>query len=361
YSELNPEKRYQGLVSVEGSGRCSLFSRQHIHTFDGVIYEFPGDCSYMLAGDCQHRSFSILGDFSHGKRKGVTLFLGEFFELLLSVDGTLSQGAESSVFAGEEFGFSIRLDPSHNIQLTLAKQHSNRTCGLCGNYNYLVEHEYTAQEGFLTDDPYDFANSADEPCKRVLPPSQSCNSTGESAMSSSALYLRCAHLVDVAAFVSVCESDACHCSMGDDCVCQAMLEYARTCASRGITLSNWHVQRQCSPKCPIGMEYSDCTPTCSTSCQNVNIQEVCKEECVDGCNCPAGKVLDGDRCVDVSQCSCTHAGRRYPPASSISQDCNTWWDTHTHTHKHKHICVHYKTMHSNMCGCYICTHPLKLP
>ncbi len=35
-----------------------------------------------------------LGDFSHGKRKGVTLFLGEFFELHLSVDGTLSQGAE---------------------------------------------------------------------------------------------------------------------------------------------------------------------------------------------------------------------------------------------------------------------------
>ncbi|XP_016403144.1 von Willebrand factor [Sinocyclocheilus rhinocerous] len=346
---------FPGLVSVEGSGRCSLFSRQHIHTFDGVIYEFPGDCSYMLAGDCQHRSFSILGDFSHGKRKGVTLFLGEFFELHLSVDGTLSQGAErlplpyasSSVFAGyelgyvrlwsEEFGFSIRIDPSHNIQLMLAKQHSNRTCGLCGNYNYLVEDEYTAQEGFLTDDPYDFANSwamkgADEPCKRILPPSQSCNSTGESAkdqmsrceaMSSSTLYLRCAHLMDAAAFVSVCESDACHCSTGDDCVCQAMLEYARTCANRGITLSNWHVQNQCSPKCPIGMEYSDCTPTCSTSCQNINIQEVCKEECVDGCNCPAGKVLDGDHCVDVSQCSCMHAGRRYPPASSISQDCNT--------------------------------------
>uniref|UniRef100_A0A8C2F5D3 von Willebrand factor n=1 Tax=Cyprinus carpio TaxID=7962 RepID=A0A8C2F5D3_CYPCA len=336
---------------LPGSGRCSLFSRQHIQTFDGVIYEFPGDCSYMLAGDCQHRSFSILGDFSHGKRKGVTLFLGEFFELHLSVDGTLSQGAErlplpyasSSVFAGyelgyvrlwsEEFGFSIRIDPSHNIQLMLAKQHSNRTCGLCGNYNYLIEDEYTAQEGFLTDEPYDYANSwamkgADEPCKRVLPPSQSCNSTGDSmsrceAMSSSALYLRCAHLVDAAPFVSVCESDACHCSTGDDCVCQAILEYARTCASRGITLPNWHVQSQCSPKCPIGMEYSDCTPTCSSSCQNINIQEVCKEECVDGCNCPAGKVLDGDRCVDVSQCSCMHAGRRYPPASSISQDCNT--------------------------------------
>ncbi|KAA0715188.1 von Willebrand factor [Triplophysa tibetana] len=371
-----------GFIFVEGSGRCSLFSRQHVQTFDGVIYEFPGDCSYMLAGDCQHRSFSILdlffskrltlwkyrfmcsleikivtlallcqklcqyfqndkmpscvclyqGDFSHGKRKGVTVFLGEVFELHLSVDGTLSQRAErlplpyasSSVFAGfelgyvqlwsEEFGFSIRIDPSHNIQLTLTKQHSNRTCGLCGNYNYLKEDDFTAQE----DDSYNFANSwvmngAEEPCKRVPPPSQSCNSTGESAkvrnspslktysdlmsqceaMSSSGLFLRCAHLIDPAPFVSVCESDVCHCATRDECVCQAMLEYARTCSSRGVTLTNWHVQNQCSPKCPVGMEYSDCTSACSTSCQSLNIQEVCKEQCVDGCNCPGECVVTG--------------------------------------------------------------------
>lgn len=51
-----------GCISAEGGGRCSLFGRQHIHTFDGVIYEFPGDCSYKLAGDCHHRTFSILGN-----------------------------------------------------------------------------------------------------------------------------------------------------------------------------------------------------------------------------------------------------------------------------------------------------------
>lgn len=34
------------------------------------------------------------GDFSQGKRKGVTVYLGEVFELHLSVDGTLSHGAE---------------------------------------------------------------------------------------------------------------------------------------------------------------------------------------------------------------------------------------------------------------------------
>lgn len=45
--------------------------------------------------------------------------------------------------------------------------------------------------------------------------------------------------------------------------------------------SSWTV-----PKCPIGMQYSECTKSCSTNCHSLNIQEVCKEECVDGCTCP---------------------------------------------------------------------------
>uniref|UniRef100_A0A8B9JTJ7 von Willebrand factor n=1 Tax=Astyanax mexicanus TaxID=7994 RepID=A0A8B9JTJ7_ASTMX len=342
-----------GYALVEGGGRCSLFGRHHVHTFDGVIYEFPGDCSYKLAGDCHHRTFSILGDLSHGRRKGVTVFLGETFELHLSVGGVLSQGAErlplpyasSSVFAGfelgsvrlwsEEFGFSIRIDPAHNIELTLSKHHANHTCGLCGNYNSVPTDEYTAQEGFLTEDPYDFANSwamngASEACKRVTPPAQTCNNTGASDLMSrcetlrtSPVFLHCAHLVDTDAFAAVCESDVCHCVDGQECVCQALLEYARTCASHGLVLPNWHTQSQCTPKCPIGMQYSECSQACSTSCQSLNIHEVCREECVDGCSCAVGKVLDGDRCVEVSQCSCQHTGKRYPPGSTISQDCNT--------------------------------------
>lgn len=55
---------YICLACVTGvTGRCSLFGRHHVHTFDGVLYEFPGDCSYLLAGDCNHRSFTLLGSF----------------------------------------------------------------------------------------------------------------------------------------------------------------------------------------------------------------------------------------------------------------------------------------------------------
>ncbi|XP_053356531.1 von Willebrand factor [Clarias gariepinus] len=343
-----------GCVLAESSGRCSVFGRQHIHTFDGVIYEFAGDCSYMLAGDCQGRTFSILGDLSQGKRKGVSVFLGEVFELNLSVDGALTQQGErvqlpyasNSVFAGyelgsvrlwsDEFGFSVLIDPNHNIQIKLGKQHQNRTCGLCGNFNSAPSDDYTAQEGFLTENPYDFANSwalngEAKVCRRVKPPSQTCNSTGNSAqlmtqcevLRTSAVFLRCNHLVDVDVFLAVCESDVCHCGDGEECVCHALLEYARTCASHGLVLHGWHTQSQCTPKCPVGMHYTECSQPCSTSCQSLNIHELCRDECVDGCTCTAGKVLDREHCVDVSQCSCQHSGKRFPPGSTVSQDCNT--------------------------------------
>ncbi|XP_061139991.1 von Willebrand factor [Syngnathus typhle] len=338
------------------SGRCSLFGRHHVHTFDGVLYQFPGDCSYLLAGDCKRRSFTLLGDFVGGKRTGVTLFLGDVFELHLSVDGRLSQGetrlslpyASHSVFAGqelgfyklwsEEFGFTLTIDTATNVALTLTKHHANHTCGLCGNFNAAVADEYTAQEGFLTADSYDFANSwavkgAGQVCRRVSTPSLSCNSSKDtseilsscSVLQTSAVFLHCAHLVPPEAFLSLCQEEACHCGRGDteDCYCPVLLEYARTCHAHGMLLRGWQQESECFPKCPIGMHYSECTKSCSTTCHSLNIQEICKEDCVDGCTCPAGKVLDGNRCVEVSQCSCVHMGRQFPPGSTISQDCNT--------------------------------------
>uniref|UniRef100_A0A673AEI1 von Willebrand factor n=1 Tax=Sphaeramia orbicularis TaxID=375764 RepID=A0A673AEI1_9TELE len=337
-------------------GRCSLFGRHYVHTFDGVLYEFPGDCSYLLAGDCNHHSFTLLGDLVNGKRTGVTLFVGDAFELHLSVDGLLTQGekilslpyASHAVFAGsevgfyklwsEEFGFTVTIDNAANIALTLAKHHANRTCGLCGNFNTLSADEYTAQEGFLTEDSYDFANSwavkgAGQSCQRVTTPSQSCNSTKQtseilsscSVLQKSTVFLHCAHLVSPEAFLMLCQEEACHCDQenGVDCFCPVLLEYARTCQAHGIVLHGWLEESKCFPKCPIGMKYSECTKSCSTTCHSLNIQEVCKDECIDGCTCPVGKVLDGNRCVEVSQCSCVHMGRHFPPGSTISQDCNT--------------------------------------
>lgn len=46
--------------------RCSLFGSNFINTFDQSMYSFAGSCSYLLAGDCQKHSFSIIGESGPG-------------------------------------------------------------------------------------------------------------------------------------------------------------------------------------------------------------------------------------------------------------------------------------------------------
>uniref|UniRef100_H3AU93 von Willebrand factor n=1 Tax=Latimeria chalumnae TaxID=7897 RepID=H3AU93_LATCH len=335
---------------------CSLFGDYHIQTFDGTFYDFPGDCSYKLAGDCQKRSFSILGDYQNGKRKSISLYLGEYFDIHMLLDGTVIQGdkrislpyASSGIFvetetgyyklSSEEYGFTVRIDTSRNVHILLSERHFNKTCGLCGNFNNFAEDDFIAQEDFLAENSYDFANSwalhgAEKPCKRVSPPSKTCNISlwiaDEDLMAkcqvlkTASVFLKCHHHVDPEPFIALCEEDMCKCGEERECHCQAILEYARTCAQQGIILKGWPSESSCNLKCPFGMEYYECVSPCTKKCQSLNINEVCQEQCIDGCSCPVGKVLDGDQCVEASECSCTHKGKHYPPGSSISQDCNT--------------------------------------
>lgn len=53
----------EGTLGRSSMGRCSLFGGDFVNTFDESMYSFAGDCSYLLAGDCQKRSFSLIGEF----------------------------------------------------------------------------------------------------------------------------------------------------------------------------------------------------------------------------------------------------------------------------------------------------------
>lgn len=44
------------------------------------------------------------------------------------------------------------------------------------------------------------------------------------------------------------------------------------------------------PACAAGMEYKECVSPCARTCQSLHINEVCQEQCVDGCSCPGNKV-----------------------------------------------------------------------
>ncbi|XP_050821053.1 von Willebrand factor isoform X3 [Gopherus flavomarginatus] len=336
--------------------RCSLFGDDHIKTFDESFYDFAGDCSYLLAGDCHKRSFTLIGDYQNGRRNGFSVYLGEYFDIHLALDGTVTQGdkrvslpfASHGIFveteagyyklSSDEHGFVVKIDIDVNIQILFTDKHYNKTCGLCGNFNYFAEDDFRTQEGTLVESSYDFANSwalhsEDKRCKRVPAPSNTCNISSEFAnkdimercqlLRTSSVFSKCHHRVDPELFIGLCEEDLCTCAQDMHCHCPTFLEYARSCAQQGVIVDGWPNDSSCKPRCPVGMEYKECVSPCVKTCQSLNINEVCQGQCADGCSCPVGKLLDGDSCVDSSECSCIHSGMRYPPGSSISQDCNS--------------------------------------
>lgn len=52
----------EGTDGKSSMARCSLFGGDFINTFDESMYSFAGGCSYLLAGDCQKHSFSLIGE-----------------------------------------------------------------------------------------------------------------------------------------------------------------------------------------------------------------------------------------------------------------------------------------------------------
>ncbi|XP_025912778.1 mucin-5AC-like [Apteryx rowi] len=86
-----------------------------------------------------------------------------------------------------------------------------------------------------------------------------------------------------------------------------------------------------NPVCEYPMVYFDCRnitagttgAECQKSCHTLDMQ-CYSTQCVSGCVCPAGLVLDGKGgCIPEEECPCIHNEAMYQPGEKIKVDCNT--------------------------------------
>ena len=78
-----------------------------------------------------------------------------------------------------------------------------------------------------------------------------------------------------------------------------------------------HTESGQSQSCPDGMVFRSCGTACPTTCDNLNEDISCTRQCVQGCFCASGTVLNGDKCVQKSDCS-TAGGSESPTVSCKS-------------------------------------------
>lgn len=99
-----------------------------------------------------------------------------------------------------------------------------------------------------------------------------------------------------------------------NCLCPIVSSYAAECARNGIKIDWRNDVRECGIHCPGGQKYQVCGDSCTRTCQDIATQDECKEQCVEGCNCPKGETLDENgECIPIGECKCQFDGLEFQP------------------------------------------------
>ncbi|XP_051822910.1 mucin-5B [Antechinus flavipes] len=346
-SALNPS--HNGQV-------CSTWGNFHYKTFDGDIFQFPGLCNYVFASHCQtaYEDFniqirrSLVGETSTISRillktegmvlelsPNVVLINGQREQLPYSQAGFTVEASSTYIKVSMRMVLTFLWNGDDSALLQLDAKYANQTCGLCGDFNGLPTYnEFYSNNVRLI--PLQFGNlqkldGPTEQCQDPLP-SPANNCTDEEGSCLRVLYgpafRGCNQLVDPQPYVEACVQDLCDCKEADrsSCLCATFSEYSRQCAHAGGQPLNWRSPGLCNKECPFNMQYHECGSPCMDTCSNPERSQLCEEHCLDGCFCPPGTVLDdiqGQGCVTLDQCHCTHNGQTYKPGASFSTRCSS--------------------------------------
>ncbi|GAB1290783.1 SCO-spondin [Apodemus speciosus] len=355
------------------SATCATWSGFHYQTFDGHHYHFLGQCTYLLAGamdstwavhlrpsvSCPQPRHCWLVQVMMGPEE-VLIQDGE-----VSVKGQPVPVGEPRLLHGMSLqwqgdwlvlsggpGVVVRLDRSSSISISVDHEFWGRTRGLCGLYNGRPEgwaYHFAAispgLEGMRVGSGGDYE---DPGCLDAVEVARGCEGLLEGtlpALEGSKLraqaqdvchqllegpFWQCHGQVPPDEYHETCLFAYCVGAMAGgvpegqpEAVCATFANYAQACARQHIYV-HWRKPGFCERLCPGGQLYSDCVSSCPPSCSAVAQGEEgsCGNECVGGCECPAGLFWDGALCVPAAHCPCYHRRQRFAPGDTVNQQCN---------------------------------------
>ncbi|XP_074538742.1 IgGFc-binding protein [Halichoeres trimaculatus] len=368
--------------------QCWVLGGAHFYTFDGKVYEYQGNCTYTLiqkvndTGDNgtfwvgiqkDRNSSSFTAIHVKVAKHSVAIYRGE--KAYAWVDGekrllpvTLQSGLvkiyQSGMFVivNTSLGLQIKYDCSHIATILL----SNTTAvnGMCGNNNGIEEDDLRTPQGEVVDattfgwswrGPDQEARcTADcgDACPRcsaeqllVKEVARLWITLHEHIWSPQNPFHLCKEAVNYSEILTaVSIFDLCSSDDPQKTLCLVLEGYAAACQNAQIEVMEWRNGTNCSVSCPVNSHFESCGTACPATCDAPFSSGPCTLACVETCQCDPGFVLDGDICVPLSKCGCTHKGYRY-------HSNQTFWADERCTEK----CVcdpetHQKRCHPDSCG-----------
>ncbi|XP_015177061.1 PREDICTED: hemocytin [Polistes dominula] len=341
-------------TQVQCSARCAIIGDPHYTTFDGKHYDFMGKCKYyLLKGEdysIESKNVACSGAISESlgftpsdtpsctktvtiRTEKTTIQLKQDKQLVingedisklpLSVNGIKIQAA-SSIFLVVRMlnGLEVWWDGISRVYINAPAEFHSKTKGLCGTFSNNQKDDFITPDGDIEQVVTLFANKwkTNEQCLDVheREPKHPCDLNPQKREFAKEycsklytdIFADCHWYVEPEVFYKDCLYDMCTCTTDiKKCFCPILSAYAKDCAAAGVKLFWRNEVQECSLQCPGGQVYQICGNSCKRSCGDISFNPDCKEECVEGCNCPEGQTLDiMGECIPIGQCPCIYSG-----------------------------------------------------
>ncbi|XP_076860864.1 mucin 5e [Brachyhypopomus gauderio] len=324
--------------------RC-IVEGQHVTTFDGKQYFLPGKCTYVAA---RGLSWTVTIKFSQTDMSIEEMNLDVYNERYTFAKDSVKLGDigitdlsqtehaivswQSSMFVlvQTSFGMKMQVQVSPEIQFYLYLPPTERTKGLCGTYNNNTEDDFTTSSSIVENSARPFALSwAVGDCKsddlpicinsnNALFAEEKCGQL----TNTSGVFASCHDYVPVNSFVEACSQRTCQCTSGlEECLCVALGNYAKACASQGIDVGDWRKASSCSLSCKGNLRFSYTMQACNRTCRSISGPDPTCEapgDPVEGCGCLPGTHLNAlGECSPRALCPCSYPGGTVPPGHHV--------------------------------------------
>uniref|UniRef100_A0A8C5S979 Otogelin n=1 Tax=Laticauda laticaudata TaxID=8630 RepID=A0A8C5S979_LATLA len=222
---------------------CTTYGDRHYRTFDGLSFDYVGNCKVYLVKSSSITSFSVIIEnvncFNIGIicRKYISINVGK--SLIIFDDDTGDPVSYSRTEVKIQFGSAwaavevkdliFPCDQRCTLQVVYLKEYQLKVILLL-SFCFLIQ----------------CVDSSDirHPC--ILNPLREAFAKKECGILLSEIFESCHPVVDVTWFYSNCLIDTCGCNQGGDCecFCTSVSAYAHQCCQQGVTV-DWRSPRLC--------------------------------------------------------------------------------------------------------------------
>ncbi|XP_074181002.1 mucin-19 [Rhinolophus sinicus] len=318
---------------------ASTWGKGAYKAFNNRIFSFESSCTYTFCRHCVESG----GDFNIEIKRNNDSEIEKIMVIIdsnyisISGDTILVNGesvqipynnklihikkyGEHNVLNSRRGILSLMWDKNNKLSLTLHKQYP--TCGLCGNFNSTPGediNEHIANSKIPDECPRAFSKSH-ESCPDGV---QHCNKIIET------YFEKCGKVTTLSNdYKMICIDEYCQ-NRGKNSTCDTYSELSRLCASDGPgTYESWRDDSDVAcekPRCPEKHIYKECGLSNPATCSNVAPFQ--DSECVSGCTCPEGYLLDDigekGRCVLKAECPCESNGKVYQSGEVREGPCGS--------------------------------------